>query len=228
MAPAPSPKESIKTCPDDVLVERARARDEAAFRELVCRHGQDLRYLVSRFVDTTSDQEDVLQNALLNAWRFLPAFEGRAKFSSWMHRVTVNSALMLVRGDRRKREAAVGDVEEWTRTEGASVAGDPHCGFASCWIQRPDEALQSSELRALLTRLVGGLPPRLQKVFVLRYMDGLSIKETAATLGLQESATKTRLHRACQTLRAAIHRNADDLAVCQDRRVAVTSERSAA
>jgi RNA polymerase sigma-70 factor, ECF subfamily len=228
MVPAPSSTESIKTCPDHVLVERARARDESAFRELVCRHDQDLRHLVSRFVDSASDQEDVLQNALLSAWRFLPAFQGRAQFGSWMHRVTVNSALMLVRGDRHKREALVGDVEEWTRTEGARVAGDPHCGFASCWIQRPDEALHCFELRTLLGRLVAELSPRLREVFVLRYVDGLSIKETATALGLQESATKTRLHRACQTLRAAIHRNAADWTTCQNRSTSVVNERSAA
>jgi DNA-directed RNA polymerase specialized sigma24 family protein len=59
-------------------------------------------------------------------------------------------------------------------------------------------------------------------------MDGLSIKETATALGVQESATKTRLHRACQTLRAAIHRNAADLITCQNRSTAVSNERSAA
>lgn len=215
MCAASTAKHAATPCPDHILVERAKARDGFAFGELICRHDRNLRSLVSRFVDTPSDQEDVLQNALLNAWRYLPAFEGRSKFSSWMYRVTANSALMLLRGGVRRQEALVGDVEDALAT--AELGGAAYCESTSCWIEQPDEALQCSELRELLEHLVASLPERLREAFILRYVEGLSIKETAKALGLKEPATKTRIHRACLALREAIHRRASDVVFCRNR-----------
>jgi RNA polymerase sigma-70 factor (ECF subfamily) len=206
-------------------VERAQARDPSAFSELVCRHEHHLRRLVARFAASTSDQDDIMQNALLNAWRYLPEFQGRSKFSSWMYRVTANTALMFLRGDRRKQESSFASADEMARALEAKTGEEPHCPATSCWVQRPDEALQSAELRALLQPLVGKLNPRLRQAFLLRYVDGLSIEETASALGLKRNATKTRIHRACQALREEIHRRAADLAVCRGRKRSATNER---
>lgn len=217
-------EETPKNCPDHVLVERAQARDQSAFSELVCRHEQHLRRLVSRFVASASDQDDIMQNALLNAWRYLPEFQGRSKFSSWMYRVTANSALMFLRGDRRKQEAAFASADDMVRTDESQAGEAPYCPPTTCWIQRPDEALQSAEFRALLQPLVAGLSPLLRDAFLLRYVDGLSIEETANALGLKRNATKTRLHRACQALREQIHRRSADLAICRDRKRTAADE----
>ena len=98
-------------CPDDVLVERARARDAEAFGTLVCRHQPKLRRLVARILDTAPDQDEALQNAFLSAWRHLPEFQGRSQFSSWMYRVTTNAAFMLLRYQGRRPHAPVADVQ---------------------------------------------------------------------------------------------------------------------
>jgi RNA polymerase sigma-70 factor (ECF subfamily) len=176
-----------------------------------------MRYLVARFIEGSSDREEVMQNALLAAWRHLPTFEGRAQFGSWMHRVTTNTALMLLRQQRRKHDTSVGDIEAWTRTR-AEPGDGARCGIGSCWIQRPDEAMQRAELRSLLERKVANLPQGLRDVFVLRYVDGLSVRETGRAIGLTDAAVKTRLHRACQALRKAIHRSAADVAICRTRK----------
>ncbi len=217
-------EEAPKDCPDHILVERAQARDASAFSELVCRHEQHLRRLVSRFAASASDQDDIMQNALLNAWRYLPEFQRRSKFSSWMYRVTANTALMFLRGDRRKQESSFASADEMVRAVEAKTGEAPYCPATSCWIQRPDEALQSAELRALLQPLVGKLNPRLRQAFLLRYVDGLSIDETAKALGLKRNATKTRIHRACQALREEIHRRSADLAVCRSRKRPATKD----
>lgn len=202
------------TCPDELLVARARARDAAAFQHLVGRHAPKLRRLVSRMLANPEDQEEVLQNVLLSAWCHLPAFEGRAQFSSWMYRVTSNAALMLIRDQGRRPCTAVGDVAEWERTQ-ADADVNPVCGGNSCWIYRPDEAMRRTELRELLQRKVTELPPILRDVFILRHVDGLSSKAAAAMLRVSEATVKTRLHRACGALRAAIHRAHADVAVCR-------------
>ena len=80
---------------DEVLVVRARAKDEAAFEELVNRYQNKLYRLAMRFVRNETDAQEILQDAFLSAWRNLPSFEGRAQFGSWMYRVTVNAALMM-------------------------------------------------------------------------------------------------------------------------------------
>jgi RNA polymerase sigma-70 factor (ECF subfamily) len=199
---------------DDLLVERARARDAAAFDELMGRHDPMLRRLVSRIVEGTSDQDEAMQNALLAAWCNIPKFEGRAQFGSWMYRVTTNAALMTLRSQHRKRDISVGDIEEWERTQQPQKAL-PFCDTGSCWIEQPEQAMQRKELRALLEQRVMDLSPILREVFVLRHVDGLSIKECASQLRLSGPAVKTRLHRACLALRAAIHRNEADVATCR-------------
>jgi RNA polymerase sigma-70 factor, ECF subfamily len=206
--------EPAKTSSDELLVERARARDASAFRELVDRHNPMLRRMVSRIVGSVPDQDEVMQNALFAAWRHIPNFEGRAQVGSWMYRVAANAALMMLRSQSRNRDLSVGDIEAWERVQ------DPQrslafCATGSCWIERPDQAMQRSELRALLERKVLELSPILREVFMLRHVDGLSIKQCAQRLQVSEPAVKTRLHRACLELRAAIHRDEEDVATCR-------------
>ena len=211
MSSRPTTASNCPQAPDEnILVERARARDDSAFQELVFRYTPKLSRLVSRVVKSTSDQEEVLQNAWIAAWRNLPSFEGRSQFGSWIYRVTTNESLMLLRQYRRRHETSASDIEGLVEAEsGAGL----FCG-RKCWVDRPDEAMQRTELRALLQRKVENLAPMLREVFVLRYVDGLSVKETAKRIGASEPAVKTRTHRACLTLREAIHRSAADVRLC--------------
>jgi RNA polymerase sigma-70 factor (ECF subfamily) len=182
-----------------VLVERARARDGVAFGELIARHGDKLSRLTTRFFSADMDRQEVLQAALVSAWRNLPAFEGRAGFGSWIYRVTTNAALMHLRGQRRRPEIAVADLEPLAATEAQDVYG-----ACNGWPQRPDESLQSQELRNRLQDAVNALPEILRTVFLLRHVDGLSTEDTAQTLGLSTVAVRARLHRARATLRESM------------------------
>jgi RNA polymerase sigma-70 factor (ECF subfamily) len=213
--PVPNPG-STGDPSDELLVERARARDPAAFHELVCRHGTKLRRLLARIVSGPADQDDAMQSALLSAWRYLPAFEGRAQFSSWMYRVTANTALMLLRDQGRRLDFSVGDIHAWADGHLDKIDFHP-CDMASCWVQRPDEAMFNSEVRSLLQRKLADLPPILREIFVLRLVDGLSTKKAAEALGVTEAAVKTRLHRACRALREAIHCNIVDMEICSSK-----------
>jgi RNA polymerase sigma-70 factor (ECF subfamily) len=193
-------RSSARQDSDWVLVERARARDGVAFEELIARHGAKISRLTTRFFSTDMDRQEVLQTALLSAWRSLPTFEGRAGFGSWIFRVTTNAALMHLRGQRRRLEIAMDEVEPLA----ANDAGDrchPMLGGCQGWCQRPDESMQSQELRRRLQTAVDALPERLRAVFFLRHVDGSSTEETAKALGLSTVAVRARLHRARATLR---------------------------
>jgi RNA polymerase sigma-70 factor (ECF subfamily) len=190
---------------DEVLVARARGKDEAAFEELVTRYEDKLYRLAMRFVRNETDAQEILQDAFLSAWRNLPTFEGRAQFGSWMYRVTVNAALMLLRSRNRHPEVTVDDVEPTVLNNAVAESGQLMRANAD-WAQRPDDQLQSDELRKHIQISVDALPDGLRTVFLLRDVEELSTEDTAELLGLSVPAVKTRLHRARLALREAIGR----------------------
>jgi RNA polymerase sigma-70 factor (ECF subfamily) len=154
-----------------------------------------------RFVRNENDAQEILQEVFLSAWRNLPGFEGRAQFGSWMYRVTVNAALMFLRARNRHPEVMLDDIEPGTLHK---VGEQSVHGSSEDWSQRPDEQLQSEELRRHIQTAVDALPDGLRTVFLVRDVEGLSTEETAELLGLSLPAVKTRLHRARLALREAI------------------------
>lgn len=188
---------------DEALVARAQGKDVAAFEELLGRYEEKLYRLAMRFVRNESDAQEILQDVFLSAWRKLPGFEGRAQFGSWMYRVTVNAALMFLRSRNRHPEVMLEDMEPGVLSK--TTEGSVH-GLNEDWSRRPDEQLQSEELRRHIQTAVDALPDGLRTVFLVRDVEGLSTEETAELLGLSLPAVKTRLHRARLALREAIGR----------------------
>jgi RNA polymerase sigma-70 factor (ECF subfamily) len=195
------PPESAIT--DDVLVERARQGELPAFEELVNRHEEKLYRVAMRLMRNENDAREVLQDALLSAWQNLDGFAGRAQFGSWIYRVTVNTALMLLRSRRRHPAVSMDDVDAMVLDE---AVGEGALGAGRNWSRRPDEQLQSAELKEQIQGALDGLPEILRVVFVLRDVEGLSTEETADLLGVTVPTVKTRLHRARMVLREVITR----------------------
>src|SRR5256885_15498215 len=131
---------------DDELVARARAGDVAAFEELVGRHEEKVYRLAMRFTRNETDAAEILQETFLSAWRNLDGFQGKAQFASWLYRVAVNAALMLLRSQKRHPQVAVEDITPEALGEAAKDA-DPGLGAGTDWSKRPDEQFQSDELR---------------------------------------------------------------------------------
>ena len=186
---------------DDQLVERAQLGDLPAFEALVERHEDRLYRLAVRLLRNDDDAREVLQEAFLSAWQKLGDFAGRAQFGSWIYRVTLNAALMLLRTRRRRPTVSAEDVAEGTLDEALARGQDQG---TNDWIRRPDEQLQSDELKQHIQLAMDQLPEILRVVFVLRDVEDLSTEETADALGITVQAVKTRLHRARLALRAAI------------------------
>jgi RNA polymerase sigma-70 factor (ECF subfamily) len=203
ITPSASPP-PLAALTDDELVERARARDVAAFEALVDRHEEKIYRVAMRFVRNETDAREILQETFLSAWRNLDGFQGKAQFASWLYRVAVNASLMLLRSQKRHPQVAVDDVADETLDQAARTAG-PGLGLGEDdWSKRPDEQLQSEELRQAIQTAVDGLPESQRSVFLLRDVDGLSTEETGEVLGVTVPTVKTRLHRARLALRGAI------------------------
>jgi RNA polymerase sigma-70 factor (ECF subfamily) len=186
---------------DMELVERARNKDYPAFEELLGRYEDKVYRLAYRFVRNESEAKEILQDTFLAVWRKLDTFKGDAQFSSWVYRVAANAALMRLRSHRRHPEVSTEDLPAGFMDQNQSgqilSAGDN-------WARRPDEELQSDEVRRHIQAAVDALPDIYRTVFLVRDVEGLSTEETAELLGISVPTVKTRLHRARMALREAI------------------------
>lgn len=175
----------VENFDDDRLVSLAQDGDRYAFETLVRRHQNGVFTLALRLVGDRSLAADVSQDAFVRAWRGLPGFRGDARFSTWLYRITVNTAWTAQRKGRRDAHTALDDVAP------VLVDGAP----------TPEEAGATTELRAALAGALGRLPEKYRAVVVLKDVYGWPHEEISAELGISVTAAKVRLHRARQRLR---------------------------
>lgn len=185
-----------KTMSLEISLEALIAGDRAEFARLVDAYSSPIYRLGLRMLGTPQDAEDVLQNTFLNVLTHLSTFEGRSSLSTWIYRIAANEALMLIR--KKKPEVNI------ERSEDAQ-AGDNDEDLLPTqfvdWSALPENELLSGESQKYLDSAIQTLPESMRIVFVLRDVEGLSIKETADALNLTETNVKTRLLRARMLLR---------------------------
>jgi RNA polymerase sigma-70 factor (ECF subfamily) len=179
--------------PEGISLEALKAGDRHAFAAMVEAYSGRIYRLALKILGDEQDAEDVLQETFIKALRALPAFEGRSSLSTWLHRIAVNEALMMVR--KRQPEALSIDADE------ESPDGEMQPVEIVDWCCLPESELLNAEGRRALDAAVQRLTPALRVVFVLRDVQGLPVRETAEALNLSEVAVKTRLLRARLKLR---------------------------
>ena len=198
---------------DAELVRRAKDGDLAAFEELVSRHERRVFTLALRILQNPHDAEDVSQQALLNALEGLPGFRGEASFATWLSRIATFAALKIL---RKRRGLDTVSLEEATepREDYDSI---PHPEYIADWKESPERLVERNETRRLLDEALGQLDEKHRLVFLLRDVEGLSVRETAAALGLSTANVKVRLLRARLQLRERLTRTLGDPAARIDR-----------
>jgi RNA polymerase sigma-70 factor, ECF subfamily len=181
---------------DAVLVSTAKSGDPDAFVELSRRHSSRLLYTTYRITRNRQDAEDAVQDSLLKAFSHLNDFQEKCSFSTWLTRIAINSALMIL---RKKRvcveisfEGSDDSNEKYERWEPMSLTEDPESRFAR------------SEREELLRDAILRLPPVIREAVELRQARDYSAREIAQALGISVAAVKSRLSRARLTLRAAL------------------------
>lgn len=174
-------------------IEKLRQGDRAEFARLVDDSAGAILRLALKMLGDEQDAEDVLQNTFLKAMQSLPGFEGRSSLLTWLHRIAINEALMLL----RRRRPHVQIAEESSGDE----VDLPLPVQLTDWCCLPEPDLLSAESKRALDRAIERLPEKLRVVFLLRDIEGLSIQETSEALELTETAVKTRLLRARLQLR---------------------------
>jgi RNA polymerase sigma-70 factor (ECF subfamily) len=145
-----------------------------------------------RMVSSDTDAEDITQDVLLQVVRKLPTFRGDAAFPTWLHRVTVNTAL-----SHRRRQATRQDHIR------SATGGDQPLEVAGAELP-PEGVVQSAETKRLLAQAIEQLPEAYRVVFVLADVEGLPNAEIADRLEMTLPAVKSRLHRARAMLRETL------------------------
>lgn len=166
------------------LVRRAQRGDRVAFGELFRRHRGDVSRLVFRMLGPTPDAEDVVQEVFLQVHKSLAEFRGQAKFTTWLHRVTVNVVLMVRRAARSRPVFANEPVADH----------EPDRGL------QPDEDAARRARIAAFRRLLDKLPEKKRTVFILHEIEGQSPAEIAEIVDAPVLTVRTRLFYARREL----------------------------
>jgi len=168
-------------------VDAARAGDDAAFARLVEETYADIFLLAARLTGNHHDAFDVVQDAYLRAYKGLIDFRGEARFTTWLHRITLNCANTLIKNrDRLQCDQINDDVVD--------TISDHY----------PERRLTDIEFSTELVEALEGLPPNLRATVVLRDIFDLPHSEIGTQLGISATAAKVRLHRGRKRLRAAM------------------------
>lgn len=173
------------------LVERCRAGDEGAWKELVELTHREVYTLCLRILNDPGDAAEATQDAYLKAWRGLRGFRGDAQLTTWLYRVASNAAISKHRSRRRRRAYEVGAEDELLSSMPAAGSVE---GTAE--VRRDVQEVEAA---------IRALPDLYRSAVVLRDVYGLSIEEIAKELKITETAAKVRVHRARKKLKETLH-----------------------
>ena len=184
----PAPVDAIEPSSERALITSIIAGDRDKFHLLIRPYERQIYRTALALVKNESEAEDVVQDAVLKAYRKLASFRGDARFSTWLIAITLNEA----RGRLRKENRTTFDSLD----ERSEESGDYTPAALTDWREVPLAALERREIRALIQQAVSELPETYREIVTLRDVEELSVNETATLLGISVSLVKVRLHRA--------------------------------
>lgn len=195
------------------LVERIRAGDEAAVADLSAGYGSRIFQLAFRYTRNHEDAEEVTQDVLLKVCRNIEAFRGDSALSSWIYRITFNTAMSRLRAERSHAAFRVPDESAWHEPDSLAVSPQPR--EVADWSALADDEMMRAELRRRLVKALRELPAIYRLPVLLRDVHGLSTEEASAVLRVKDQTLKSRLHRGRLILRDRLSEFADGLSLHQ-------------
>ena len=175
----------------EVDINKLIQHERSEYAVLVEAYSDRLYRVAVRMTGNEQDAEDVLQETFIKVFRNIDSFKGNSSLSTWIYRIAMNEALMML----RKRKPEGFSLDEDNDDEDIT----PH--EVAAWDPLPEQSLMSAEMKRKLNDAVLRLPDTLRSVFLLRDTEQFSVKETADALGITEGTVKVRLLRARLKLR---------------------------
>jgi RNA polymerase sigma-70 factor (ECF subfamily) len=179
------------------LVAGLRASDDSAYERVVRLYSPRLLAAARRILQNEEDALDAVQDAFLSAFKALPRFDGESLFSTWLHRIGINAALMKLRSRQRKHERPISELLP-------RFLGDGHQAEPAAPWEPAERLLERQETRVLVRQALAELPEHYRTVLMLRDIEELDTEQAAEQLGVSPGVVKTRLHRARQALRTLL------------------------
>ena len=176
------------------LVERFQNGEKDVFNELVIKYQGKIYNLVYKYVSNSETARDLSQEIFIKAFRALPRFKRQSAFYSWLYRIAINLCIDFIRQQKRGQTLSFEDL---------TTGGNDEVVFNDVSPLPPDQ-VEAKELGYIIGKAVEQLPPKQQRVFNLRYQDGLQLKEIAAQLDRSEGTIKAHLHHAHKRLQTLL------------------------
>ncbi len=181
---------------EQTLVAQAKRGHKKALDSLYERCAPKIIRVLYRITKNREDAEDALQDSFLAEMRHLNDFDGRSTFATWLTRITINSALMNRRKNRREREVSMNEIDDSGRDWLLNQVTD-HA-------PNPEQAYARREEKGMLNQAIRRLRPRIPAAVKYSQLQELSMNETAKVLGISVAATKGRLFHARTALRKSL------------------------
>ncbi len=201
MAPAgasPDAGSSEQEIPDQELIEACQKGDTRAFETLVTRHRGKVYAMVQNMIKNEADAWDLSQEVFLKVWKALPKFEARAKFSTWLYRITHNVVYDWLR--KRKIDSA-GELDDGVLSQADIAAGSK---TSPSMTLRPDHALANSELGERINAALATLNAEHRETILLREVQGFDYKEIAKVMDCSLGTVMSRLYYARKKLQSLL------------------------
>ena len=177
------------------LIGRMQSGDSTAVTELSSTYGPRIHQLAFRYLKNWEDAEEVAQDVLMKVHRKIGAFRGDAALSSWIYRITFNTAMSRLRTSRFSRP------HEVQASDGLASNGEASQQEPADWSSLADDGVLRSEMRTRLIDSLTRLPEVYRIPVILRDIQGLSTEEASAVLKVKPQTLKSRLHRGRLILR---------------------------
>lgn len=201
MAPAGASPEAgagDQEVPDHELIKACQSGDTRAFEVLVTRHRGKVYAMIQNMIKNEADAWDLSQEVFLKVWKALPKFEARAKFSTWLYRITHNVVYDWLR--KRKIDSA-GELDDGLLNPADIAAG---ARTAPSTVARPDHAMQNSELGIRINEALASLNAEHRETILLREVQGFDYKEIAQVMDCSLGTVMSRLYYARKKLQTLL------------------------
>jgi len=190
------------------LIGRMQAGDNTAVTDLASTYGPRIHQLAFRYLKNWEDAEEVTQDVLMKVHQKIDAFRGDAALSSWIYRITFNTAMSRLRNGKFSRPHEVPRQDVVSADGSERPADEP-----ADWSSIADDKVLRSEMRQRLIRALTHLPEVYRVPVILRDIQGLSTEEASAVLRVKPQTLKSRLHRGRLILRGHLGDFAGGLAM---------------
>ena len=198
------PSDNLDTNEEKALISGLICNNDLSYETLVRNYSDKMYAVARRFFSTDDDAQECLQKAFIQVFKHISAFNKDSSLTTWLHRITVNEALMMIRQKKRQNTTSLEEFAQHYNEYGERTVFSDNSG------NNVESAFEKNETQTSINEIIYQLPDKYCNVILLRDIQEKSTKETAVMLEISEAAVKTQLHRARLLLKEILEQQDKD------------------